>query len=272
MTNIVDWSQRFNFGSPRPVEGIRNIFIHTTENDFSTRAEDVAQYQINSQSGSYHRLVDRTHILVENTDDWLTWSTGNYGNDVGLHLSFVARAASSRAQWLKEEKNYGTLTRAAAQVAAWSTRHNIPLIPIDGGGLLKGRRGVSTHDAARAWGGTDHTDPGRGFPMDVLLKKAAEIKNGKPTAPTKEKSTAMFTEDDRKKLEAVYHELTHRFDSRVDLDNGKKPPFKDTAIGYALEADKKLELAPGTALGDTLNALIGICKQIRDDIQEIKSK
>ena len=108
--------------------------------------------------------------------------------------------------------------------------------------------------------------------MDVLLKKAAEIKNGKATAPTKEKSTAMFTEDDRKKLEAVYHELTHRFDSRVDLDNGKKPPFKDTAIGYALEADKKLELAPGTALGDALNTVVAICKQIRDDIQEIKSK
>lgn len=50
MTQIVDWSQRFNFGAPRPERKIRNIFIHTTENPFTSRAEDVATYQINSQS------------------------------------------------------------------------------------------------------------------------------------------------------------------------------------------------------------------------------
>ena len=50
MTEILDWTQKFAFGDPRPESKIRNIFIHTTENEWTTRAEDVAAYQIRSGS------------------------------------------------------------------------------------------------------------------------------------------------------------------------------------------------------------------------------
>lgn len=259
MTLVTDWSQRFNFGGPRSEHKIRNIFIHTTENPFTSRAEDVATYQINSESGSYHRLVDQNKILICNTDDWLTWSTGNYGNDIGLHLSFVAYAASTRAQWIEEEKQHGTISRAAEQVAAWSKKHNIPLVEVDGNGLLAGRRGVSTHNAARVWGNTDHTDPGSGFPMDVLLAKAARPNS----TPQPKKVDDMFTDKDRALLERVHHELTHRFDSRADLDAKKPNPFKDTAIGYALEADKKLELAPGSKLAEAFDHLAAELAEVK---------
>lgn len=267
MNQVIDWSQKFGFGAPRPVSKIRNIFIHTTENSFDTPAENVAAYQIRSQSGSYHQLVDRHKVLIENTDDWLTWSTGNQGNDVGLHLSFVGYARSTRAQWLEEEKNHGTITRAAAQLAAWSKKHVIPLVFIDSRGLLAGRRGVSTHDAARVWGGTDHTDPGVGFPMDVLLDKAEKIKNNPQAA---QKAQSMFTDDDRKKLDRVHFELTHRFASRADQQAGVERPFEDTAIGYALEADKKLELVPDSKLAIAFDTLIALAKQIQEDIKELK--
>lgn len=259
MSQIVDWSLRFNFGQPRNTSRIRNIFIHTTENPFTSRAEDVANYQISSESGSYHRLVDQNKILICNTDDWLTWSTGNYGNDIGLHLSFVAYAASNRAQWIEEEKQHGTISRAAEQVAAWSKKHNIPLVEVDGNGLLAGRRGVSTHNAARVWGNTDHTDPGSGFPMDVLLAKAARPNS----TPQPKKVDDMFTDKDRALLERVHHELTHRFDSRADLDAKKPNPFKDTAIGYALEADKKLELAPGSKLAEAFDHLAAELAEVK---------
>lgn len=265
MSQVIDWSQRFQFGAPRSTSKIRNIFIHTTENSFNARAEDVANYQIRSESGSYHRLVDREKILIENTDDWLTWSTGNYGNDIGLHLSFVAYAASTREQWLEEERNHGTLSRAAEQVAAWSKTHNIPLVEVDGAGLRAGRRGVSTHNAARVWGNTDHTDPGSGFPMDVLLAKAA-----RPTQPTTppQKEDDMFTDKDRELLNRVHHELTHKFDSRADLDAKKPNPFKDTAIGYTLEADKKLELAPGTKLAEAFDHLAAELAEVKSLLQK----
>lgn len=264
MTLVTDWSQRFNFGGPRSEHKIRNIFIHTTENPFTSRAEDVATYQINSESGSYHRLVDQNKILICNTDDWLTWSTGNYGNDIGLHLSFVAYAASTRAQWLEEEARHGTISRAAEQVAAWSKKHNIPLVEVDGNGLLAGRRGVSTHNAARVWGNTDHTDPGSGFPMDVLLAKASRPNS----TPQPKKVDDMFTDKDRALLERVHHELTHRFDSRADLDAKKPNPFKDTAIGYALEADKKLELAPGSKLAEAFDHLAAELAEVKSLLQK----
>lgn len=253
MTQVLDWHMKFNFGRPRNTGSLRNVFIHTTENGPSTSAEAVANFQITSQSGSYHELVDREKVLIENTDDWVTWSTGNLGNDIGLHISIVARAAMKRAEWLDEEQRYGTLSRTARRVARWCRAYDIPPVFVDSAGLKAGKKGISTHDAARVWGNTDHWDPGPGFPMDKFLELVIAALN--PPAKV-EKETAMFTDADRKKLEAIYHELTHRFESRADLAAGKTPAFKDTAIGYALEADRKLELAPGTKLGDMFQTVL----------------
>src|SRR5699024_11891849 len=100
---IIDWHQKFNFGGPRKSK-IQAVFIHTTENDIGTPAENVANYQIRTRTGSYHCLADTQKLLIENTDDWITWSTGNLGNDVGRHISFVARGAMSRQQWLNNRE------------------------------------------------------------------------------------------------------------------------------------------------------------------------
>lgn len=248
MPKILDWHMKFNFGGPRSTSAIRNIFIHTTENDPSATAEAVADYQLRTKTGSYHELVDRAKVLIENTPEWVTWSTGNVGNDIGLHLSFVARAAMTRAQWMAEEANHGTLTRAARRVAKWCKDFNIPAVFVDGPGLLAKKRGVSTHSVARVWGGTDHWDPGTGFPMDHFLTLVNKELNPPPTVAEKETNTMSFTDADRKMLQRIHHELTHKFESRVDLANGKEPAFRDTAIGYALETDRKLELAEGTKL------------------------
>ena len=45
----------------------------------------------------------------------------------------------------------------------------------------------------------------------------------------------------------MHHELTHRFDSRYDLERVRKGEitekqvYKDSSVGYALEGDRKLE-------------------------------
>lgn len=243
---ISDWSQRFGFGSPRSTSAIRLIIIHTTENAPSTPAENVATYQINSQSGSYHVLADRQKLLVENTDDWVAWQTGNKGNDVGLGLSFVARAAMTRAEWLQEEKIYGTITRAAWKVAEWSLTHGLPLAELTPADVRAGAKGITTHNVTRlAWGGTTHTDPGDGFPMDVLIREAKTF----TAPPTQQKAIDMaLTDDQAKKLDRIYHELTHRFQSRFDLDAHKRGEiaeadiFDDTLAGYVLENNRAGEI------------------------------
>jgi len=177
----VDWHQKFDMGGPRsgPIQG---ICIHTTENDFGVPAENIARYQLTSRTGSYHRIIDAAgRTLLANTDDWTTWSTANRGNDVLLHVSCVAWAKSTRAQWLAQPK---LLDAVATTVAEWSRKHRIPLVKITGADLRAGKRGVCGHaDARDAWGITTHWDPGPGFPFDVIIDRARDIINDADAAP-----------------------------------------------------------------------------------------
>lgn len=178
-----DWAPRFDFGNARPLSGIKRIVVHTTENAIGTPAANVANYQLTSQTGSYHVLVDSTgHRLRENTDDWATWSTGNNeGNQQGLNLSFVAYSAFTREQWLAQDK----MLRAGASVAAyWAKTHNIPVEKTDGT-----RRGFCGHGDLIRYGGTDHTDPGANFPWDVFIAYVKEYMGGAP-APTTSSSSS----------------------------------------------------------------------------------
>ena len=175
--NVLDWTQRFTFGKPRPTHHIKNIIIHVTVNTPGTPAENVANYQIDSQSGSYHELTDTTiKHLIENTDDWLTWSTGNWGNNIGLHRSFVMRGSETRAQWLV----YIDMLREAAQRdAQWCRKYNIPPVKLTAADLRAGKKGFTGHlETGQAWGGTDHVDPGTGFPWDIYLGLVRDYLNG----------------------------------------------------------------------------------------------
>ena len=175
--NVLDWTARFTFGRPRPTHQIRNIIIHVTVNAPGTPAENVATYQINSQSGSYHELTDTTiKHLIENTDDWFTWSSGNYGNDVGLHRSFVMWGTETRAQWLQYD---AMLREAAKRDAEWCRKYNIPPVKLTAADLRAGKRGFAGHlETGQAWGGTDHVDPGTGYPCDVYLGYVRDYLNG----------------------------------------------------------------------------------------------
>ena len=176
-SNVLDWSSRFLFGKPRPTRQIKNIIIHVTVNAPGTPAENVADYQIRSQSGSYHELTDTTvKHLIENTDDWFTWSSGNYGNDVGLHRSFVLRGTETRVQWLQYDK---MLREAAKRDAEWCRKYNIPPVKLTAADLRAGKKGFAGHlETGQAWGGTDHVDPGTGFPWDIYLGYVRDYLNG----------------------------------------------------------------------------------------------
>ena len=181
MANRIDWTQKFNFGGPRDLSKIIGVCIHTTENKPGTPAKNVAQYQIDSESGSYHKLVDTSGtVLIENTDDWVAWATGNKGNYILLHLSFVFYAAATREEWLAQMP---MLEAGAREVAEWC---RIRRIPTRWSPTVDRLPGITSHSATRAWGGTDHTDPGAGFPWDVFIDLV--IRAGEP-APVKEEKT-----------------------------------------------------------------------------------
>ena len=179
---VLDWTARFTFGGPRNPAQISGVCIHVTVNSPGTPCDNVATYQINSESGSYHQLVDtRPVVLVENTDDWTTWSAGQTSNARHLHLSFVMRGDESPDQWLEHPE---MLDAAAARCAAWAERYGIPVVKLDAAALRAGARGFCGHvDTAHAWGETDHVDPGPGFPWDHFLDLVRRHQAGATATP-----------------------------------------------------------------------------------------
>ena len=85
--------------------------------------------------------------------------------------------------------------------------------------------------------------------------------------PKEESKEVSFTDADRKMLREVHHELTHRFDSRYDLERlrrgeiTERQVFKESQVGYALEADRKIEDVHANML-----------PAIYDELTEIKAK
>lgn len=192
-----DRSDEFAFGSWRDTANIVGICIHDTEGVTSMQADDetddnVTTYQCTSRTGSYHVMVgvDGERIR-QNTDNWATWSTGNKGNDILLHLCLVGKASQTRAQWLAQD---AMLRAAASVVRYWSDRYGIPLRKVSAAGLP----GIVGHGDTRVWGGTDHTDPGAHFPYDRLIQLASN---------NEEDDDMAFTDEDRRKLDYIYGQL-----------------------------------------------------------------
>lgn len=172
----IDLHHLISFGRPTPLPKKR-IIVHTTENTPGTSSRAILDYQVRTRTGSYHRLVDASgKITLANTDDWQTWSVGNKGNDIALHVSCVAQAKMTREQWLAQPK---MLEGVARVIAYWARTYDIPLVKLSRAELGAGKHGVAGHLEAQVWGNTDHWDPGYHFPYDVVLNRAKEINAGK---------------------------------------------------------------------------------------------
>lgn len=180
----LDWSPKFGFGRARNIKNLIGVCVHTSEGsnpNAPASATALANYQINSKTGSYHVIVDQSGQRLRcNTDDWQTWSTGNKGNDILCHLAFTAYSSWSRDKWLSEER---MLRGGASVVAHWLKTYGWPNRKVGVAGLP----GIVGHVDTRAWGSTDHTDPGPNFPWDVFGRMVDEAMHGTtPTIPPKE--------------------------------------------------------------------------------------
>lgn len=161
---------------------IKRIYIHTFEGrDLDAIA--MARYQLSpAAGGSYHIVIDVNGMTArENDDEYIPWSAGPKANRDGIHISLAGQAAFSRDTWLRRGKQ---LDKLADVVAAYCKAYGVPAIYRNAAALQSDRWGISTHaDAAIAWRETDHTDPGKGFPMDVLIDKVNQRLHPTPVPP-----------------------------------------------------------------------------------------
>ena len=215
------------------------IVAHTTENGDSTSPVSVADWQLDTSNGSSYNLLVGTDgtTVRSNSDRFTPWSAGSPGNRRGLHVSAVGHAARNRAHWHRFPQQ---LESIAEILRDWHHRHGIPLTWLSPADIRAGRRGVTSHaNLYQAYrGGAVRSDPGPGFPHDHVLDLARHTPQEGPLMALSDAEQRELLE----KVRRIHHELTYGFQSRyTDPDTGEQSGFSETLVGYALEADKKLE-------------------------------
>jgi peptidoglycan hydrolase-like protein with peptidoglycan-binding domain len=177
--------------SPNRYEGraapIRVIVLHTMETEErSDIAEAVASYfSRTSTRASAHLCVDNDSTVRCVDDQDTAWAAPGANAD-GLQIEIAGRASQNPTQWA-DAYSKDLLDRAAAEVAAWCKRWNIPARLLTDAQLADGfTRGITTHAAvSRVFRRSDHTDPGKDFPAGAFVAAVAAKAGQVPPAVVK---------------------------------------------------------------------------------------
>ena len=159
----------------RSLSAIWWIVLHDMEvTAYNTAAESVGSYfEQKSSGGSTNYGDDNNSIQQYLADSVIPWGAPN-ANTHGLHVEQMGKATWSRKEWL--DKAAGTLDNTAWLLAKKSKQLGIPLTTLTDAQLKAGHKGVTTHrQCTRVFGGT-HTDPGTGFPLDVVMAQARKYR------------------------------------------------------------------------------------------------
>lgn len=181
------------------------IAIHNTSNDASDT--DEASYATWRPDGvSSHFYVDADSVTQSiDTADRAGHAGSAHGNDHGISVEITGGNGKSRAWWLANVA-WDKLGSVLAQVI----RHHWPdesfqvrratVAEMKANPRVKALYGHD--DMRRAWGGTDHTDPGPNFPWDRLINAV----NAALKKDSQEDDVA-FTDKHAKQLNSIHHNV-----------------------------------------------------------------
>mgnify|MGYP000855249176 CR=1 FL=1 len=188
------------------------IYLHTTENqDWISKAEDVAAGQAIRQDGSYHYVIDDYHIINTVPVADTAWGL-HLDNPVSVQIAMVGTSGEVGCWQAKKNPNVETAPKTEAQwlahaamldmvaytIAKVATEHDIPLRWCDIDDVGANRRGVSSHynysyGSAALHGAKDtsHWDVPPTFPADAVLALAKKYASGmerKSAAPRRKRT------------------------------------------------------------------------------------
>src|SRR6516225_7591599 len=165
-----EWHPSPNYSTPQYHD---QFALHTSEGA-QTNASLANWLTDPASQVSYHFSVDNktrgvAYQYVDTSKK--SWAQAAY-NPYGLTGCFCTPSGAaqgwSRADWLAQDTALETM---AAVVGEQCRRYGIPLVALTSGQAQAGERGVCQHVNYGA-AGSNHTDCGPGFPMDVLLDLA----------------------------------------------------------------------------------------------------
>lgn len=146
------------------------VVIHTIEiAERADSAESAARWFARPAAQvSAHYAVDADSVVQCVREQDIAWhARGGNQNSIGIELA--GRAAQGAREW-DDAYSRAMLRRAATLTAEICGRYAIPLRRIGAPGLVKGLRGITGHaDVSRAFGQSDHWDPGPAFPWQRFL-------------------------------------------------------------------------------------------------------
>ena len=179
MTLARVWMPSPNYSS-RGGSRVRLLVIHTTEG--SRTIESLGSWFANPANAvsSHTGADDKSNTVGEYVKpDGKSWTCANY-NGVSENIELCGFASWSRSEWLNNHD--GMLTNTARWLVEESDRYGIPLVRLTAAQAQGSSSGICGHGDLGSGGG-GHTDPGAGFPWDVLLQKVGAGGGPSPQPP-----------------------------------------------------------------------------------------
>jgi hypothetical protein len=140
-------------------------------------AWDLANGWIQTAGVSPHSMTDPGETVDLLSLSTVGWHCGN-GNQVGIGLEVTGYAAWSFAQWTTGDA-FAAVRLDAKRAAEVAARFGIPIRWLSLAQIRNGERGFCTHaDISATLGGTNHTDPGKGFPFAIFLQMVQQWTDG----------------------------------------------------------------------------------------------
>jgi N-acetyl-anhydromuramyl-L-alanine amidase AmpD len=152
------------------------VIVHCTaqayQDDYPYR---LGQYWSRPPTGSpvsVHYGISDTQVYQYVWHADTAYQARNPGNLRGVGIEFSGLASYPPSEWL----SHGAMLRHGGKlVSEIAAKHRIPLKYCSDDDLRERRPGITTHaQLTRVFGGT-HTDPGPGFPLDLLLQYAQGV-------------------------------------------------------------------------------------------------
>lgn len=152
-------------GGEQTLKPLRRIVIHGTVSPcVPGGARDIARYFATTvtRPSSAHYVVDPGEVVQVVGDHQVAYHAPPNTDTIGIeHCDPVV---GPLGRW-NDDSHTRMLLRSAELVAQLCLAYDLPIRHVGTLGLKAGMRGITGHLAVgRAWGQTDHSDPGEGFP------------------------------------------------------------------------------------------------------------
>lgn len=132
---------------------------------------------------SAHYCVDADTVIQCVLEKDIAWHARG-GNTTSIGVELAGFATQTRRDW-RDAYSTALLKRAAALVADVCHRRRIPVRWLLADDLRVGRRGLTGHgEVSRAYGKSDHWDPGDGFPVEWFLDRVRVAQQAQRAART----------------------------------------------------------------------------------------